>query len=68
MSALVAAATSSPSIGPMLLVLLLGLLVTFGGHLTDSRRAIAIGIGVIFVATVLMFAFGLGAYRRDGGS
>lgn len=67
MPALVAAATSSPSIAPVLLVLLLGVLVTFGGHLTDSRRAVAIGIAMIFVATVLMFAFGLGAYQRDGG-
>lgn len=65
MSALVVAATS-PSIGPVLLLLLLGVLVTFGGHLTNSRPAVALGIGVIFVATILMFVFGLGAYQRDG--
>ncbi len=64
MPALVLAATS-PSIGPVLLLLALGVLLTFGGHLTASRRAIALGIFVIFLATVLMFAFGLGVYQRD---
>ncbi|MGK2938297.1 MAG: hypothetical protein ACSLFR_10910 [Solirubrobacteraceae bacterium] len=62
---MLALAATQPSIGPILLVLLLGVLVTFGGHLTNSRRAVAIGIFVIFLATVLMFALGFGAYRRD---
>lgn len=66
MPALVALATSTPSIGPVLLLLAFGVLVTFGGHLTDSRRTVAIGIALIFLATVLMFASGLGVYRRDG--
>lgn len=63
---MLALAATQPSIGPILLVLLLGVLVTFGGHLTNSRRAVAIGILVLFLATVLMFALGFGAYRRDG--
>lgn len=63
MPALVAA--TSPSIGPVLLVLTLGVLVTFAGHLTSSRRAVVVGILVIFAATVVMFASGLGVYQRE---
>lgn len=60
-------AATSLSIGPVLLLLVLGVLVTFAGHLTSSRRTVAVGILILFGATLLMFAFGLGAYQRDGG-
>lgn len=58
-------AATSPSIGPVLLLLTIGVLITFAGHLTSSRRAVVIGILVVFAATVAMFASGLGVYQRD---
>lgn len=65
MSALVVAA-ASPSIGPVLLLLTAGVLVTLAGHLTAARRLVALGIALVFAATLLMFVLGLGAYQRDG--
>lgn len=58
---------TTQSIGPVLLVLTFGVLVTFAGHLTSSRRLVVVGILVVFAATLGMFAFGFGAYQRDGG-
>ena len=42
------------------------MLVTFAGHLTASRRTVGFGIGVIFVATLLLLVLGFGAYQREG--
>jgi 4-amino-4-deoxy-L-arabinose transferase-like glycosyltransferase len=58
-------AATSPSIGPVLLAITLGVLVTLTGHLTSSRRTAAVGILIIFAATLAMFASGLGVYQRD---
>jgi hypothetical protein len=58
-------AATSPSIGPVLLAITLGVLVTFAGHLTSSRQTTAVGILIIFAATLVMFASGLGVYQRD---
>ena len=50
----------------VLLLWIVGVLVTFAGHLTASRRTVAFGIGVVFVATLLLFVLGFGAYQREG--
>jgi hypothetical protein len=47
---------------PFIVLMGLGFLVGIGGHVYKSRTAIAAGIGMIFVATILL---PLGLYIND---
>lgn len=41
------------SVGPYVTLMLLGFLIGIGGHLTRSRWLVAIGVMMIFLATVV---------------
>lgn len=45
---------------PVYVLLVLGFVVAVVGHLAGDRRVVAIGLGVLFAATALLF---LGAYQ-----
>jgi hypothetical protein len=49
---LLAALSTSP--GPFIALTLLGFLVGIGGHIYKSNSAIAIGIGMVFLGTVVL--------------
>ncbi|MDQ4041531.1 MAG: hypothetical protein M3141_07245 [Actinomycetota bacterium] len=40
-----------------------GIVIAIAGHIVRERRAVALGIAVLFVATALMIVGGLAAYR-----
>ncbi|MSO41286.1 MAG: hypothetical protein EXQ70_05225 [Solirubrobacterales bacterium] len=42
------------SIGPYLAMMILGFVLGTGGHLYKSKTVVAIGIGLIFLATLLL--------------
>ena len=48
------AATSYPSEGPFIALILLGFVVGTAGHIYKSKTTVAIGIGMIFLATVVL--------------
>jgi hypothetical protein len=52
-------AASGPSATPVALLIGFGVLVGIAGHLAGSRRTVAAGIAILFVATALLIA---GAY------
>jgi hypothetical protein len=56
-------AAFQPSPVPFIALMGLGFVVGVGGHIYKSRTAIATGIGMIFVATLLL---PLGIYFSDG--
>ena len=47
---------------PFVILMGLGFLIGIGGHVYKSRTAIATGIGMIFIATILL---PLGLYLND---
>jgi len=47
-------AAFAPSPAPFVVLMALGFLVGVGGHVYGSRPAIAIGIGLILIATLLL--------------
>jgi hypothetical protein len=47
-------AAFAPSPVPFIALMALGFLVGVGGHIYGSRPAIATGIGLIFIATLLL--------------
>ena len=47
-------AAFDPSPVPFIVLMALGFLVGVGGHVYKSRAAIATGIGLIFIATLLL--------------
>jgi hypothetical protein len=50
---------SGPSATPVALLIGFGVLVAIVGHLAGSRRTVAVGIAILFVATALLI---VGAY------
>ena len=58
MAALILGA-SGPSAAPVVLLIGFGVLVAVCGHLAGSRRTVAVGIAILFVATALLI---VGAY------
>jgi hypothetical protein len=47
---------------PFIVLMGIGFVVGIGGHIYNSRTAVAAGIGMIFVATILL---PLGIYLND---
>jgi hypothetical protein len=47
-------AAFDPSPVPFIVLMALGFLVGVGGHVYRSRAAVATGIGLIFIATLLL--------------
>ena len=56
---------SGPSATPVVLLIGFGVLVTTVGHLAGSRRTVAVGIAILFVATALLIAGAYVSYRDD---
>jgi hypothetical protein len=51
-----------PDLAPFIVLMAIGFVVGVAGHVYQSRTAVAAGIGMIFVATVLL---PLGVYLND---
>jgi hypothetical protein len=51
-----------PDLAPFIVLMAIGFVVGVAGHVYRSRTAVAAGIGMIFVATVLL---PLGVYLND---
>jgi hypothetical protein len=56
---------SGPSATPVVLLIGFGVLVAIVGHLAGSRRTVAVGIAILFVATALLIAGAYVSYRDD---
>jgi hypothetical protein len=56
---------SGPSATPVVLLIGFGVLVAIAGHLAGSRRTVAVGIAILFVATALMIAGAYVSYHDD---
>jgi hypothetical protein len=56
---------SGPSATPVALLIGFGVLVAIMGHLAGSRRTVAVGIAILFVATALLIAGAYVSYRDD---
>lgn len=50
---------------PVFGLMTFGIVIAIAGHIVRDRRAVAIGIAVLFVATALMIIGGLVAYQGD---
>ena len=55
---------SDPSATPVALLIGFAVLVTIAGHLAGSRRTVAVGIAILFVATALLI---VGAHESFSG-
>lgn len=62
--AAVLAASEIPA-APVLGVMLFGVVVAIVGHSVSDRRIVAVGVGAIFLATLLMVVFAFAAFRGD---
>lgn len=49
----------------MALLIAFGVLVGIAGHLAGSRKTVAVGIAILFVATALLMVGGYIAYQDD---
>jgi hypothetical protein len=58
---------SDPSAAPVAALIGLGVVVGIVGHLAGSRRTVAVGIAILFVATALLIVGGYLAFQ-DGPS
>jgi len=56
---------SDLSATPVVLLIGFGVVVGIVGHLAGSRRTVATGIAILFVATALLLLGGYLAYRDD---
>jgi hypothetical protein len=56
---------SGPSATPVVLLIGFGVLVASVGHLAGSRRTVAVGIAILFIATALMIAGAYVSYRDN---
>ena len=54
---------SGPSATPVVLLIGFAVLIAIVGHLAGSRRTVAVGIAILFVATALLI---VGAYISFG--
>ena len=50
---------------PVALLIGFGVVVGIVGHLAGSRRTVAVGITILFIATALLMVGGYMAYRDD---
>lgn len=50
-------------LAPLYALLVAGLVVAIVGHLAGDRRIVAAGLGMLFVATALLFVGGYQSYR-----
>jgi hypothetical protein len=57
--------TSGPSATPVAVLIGLGVVVGITGHLAGSRRTVAVGIAILFVATALLVAGAYLSYSDD---
>lgn len=57
---------SDPSATPVALLIGFGVLVGIVGHLAGSRRTVAVGIAILFIATALLIAGAYMSYSGDG--
>jgi hypothetical protein len=64
MLAAVPALASIPA-APVFGLMAMGIVIAVAGHIARNQRAVAVGIAVLFVATVLMIVGGLAAYHGD---
>ena len=64
MAALILGA-SGPSATPVVLLIGFGVVVAIVGHLAGSRRTVAVGIAILFVATALLIAGAYLSYSDD---
>ena len=51
---------------PPLFVLGAGVVIALGGHITQFRRVVAVGIALIFLGTVLAFYTAYRDYQQQG--
>ena len=56
---------SDLSATPVALLIGFGVVVGIVGHLAGSRRTVAVGITILFIATALLMVGGYMAYRDD---
>jgi ABC-type Na+ efflux pump permease subunit len=56
---------SDLSATPVALLIAFGVFVAIIGHLAGSRRTVAVGIAILFVATALLLVGGYLAYQDD---
>lgn len=56
---------SDLSAAPVALLIGLGVVIGIAGHLAGSRRTVAVGIAILFVASVLLMVGGYLAFRDD---
>jgi hypothetical protein len=56
---------SGPSATPVAVLIGLGVVVGLAGHLAGSRRTVAVGIAILFVATALLVAGAYLSYSDD---
>jgi hypothetical protein len=56
---------SGPSATPVVLLIGFAVLIAIAGHLAGSRRTVAVGIAILFVATALLIAGAYVSYRDD---
>jgi hypothetical protein len=56
---------SDPSATPVALLIGLGVVVGIAGHLAGSRRTVAVGLSILFVATALLIVGAYMSYRDD---
>ena len=50
---------------PVFGLMTFGIVVAIAGHIVKERRLVAVGITVLFLATLLMVIGGLAAYQGD---
>ena len=58
---------SDLSATPVALLIGFGVFVGVVGHLAGSRRTVAVGIAILFIATALLLVGGYLAYQDDPG-
>lgn len=56
---------SDLSATPVALLIALGVVIGIVGHLAGSRRTVAVGIAVLFIATALLMIGGYLAFQDD---
>ncbi len=58
-------ATSDIPAAPVLALMVLGVVCALAGHISRDRRVVGLGIGVLFLATLLMVVFAFAAFQGD---
>ncbi len=62
------AQAGGPALGPgwVVAIMALGVLVALAGHVARSRFVVAVGVGLIFLATAVMLVGAFLDYQGDG--